>query len=68
MLSGVHRFMIQYEQQPDLIAVYSVNPLLGNLAIINLMHGHDTSVANIGSNFDHTCSGILELCLVGPWW
>jgi len=68
MLSGVQRLLALSEQQPSLVSHNPVNPLVINLAAVDLQPGPDPSVAISGSIFDHTGNGILQISIIGFGW
>jgi hypothetical protein len=68
MLSGVQRLLTLSEQQPALIAHYSVNTLVVDLATVDLQPCPDAPIAVSSSVFDNAGNGILEFYVVGSWW
>jgi hypothetical protein len=68
MLSGVQRLLALPEQQPALIARYSVNALVIDLAAINIQPGPDPSAAIGCSVFDNAGNGFLKVSIISFRW
>ena len=64
MLSGVQRLLTLSEQQPSFVAHYSVNPLVIDLATVNLEPGPDPSVAIGCSVFDNAGNGFFQVRII----